>query len=308
MTIFEASTDIVAEDYWAKKGPVDLYMHRKYSPSAQVRSADLPVLLLVHGSSFAARTSYDLEIPEFGEYSLMNAMASYGYDVWTLDHEGYGRSSRTEGFSYVADGVADLAAAVAVVERVTERSRYAFFGTSSGALRAGAFANAHPERVERLALAALVWTGAGSPTLLKRAERLDEWRASNRRIVDEATYRGIFSRDISGLTIDELPALAARAEMDNGGGSVPNGTYIDMCSKLPLVEPADLQCPVLIFRGDHDGIATDEDVGAFFDRLPTRDKQLVMSSGQAHNTSLGVNRHRFWHILHQFMSMPERVA
>jgi pimeloyl-ACP methyl ester carboxylesterase len=308
MLPFSPANDIVMEQHWAKKGDVDLYLCRKYSPSARAQHPDLPLLFLVHGSSFSARTTYDLEIPEHGEYSLMNAMASYGYDVWTMDHEGYGRSGRTDGFSYVADGVADLTAAVAVVEDVTGRDRYAFFGTSSGALRAGGYANENPGRVDRLALAALVWTGEDSPTLIKRAERIDEWRASNRRVVDEATYQGIFSRDVTGLTIDELPALAARAEMDNGGGSVPNGTYIDMCTRLPLVSPDNIECPVLIFRGDHDGIATDEDVLGFFAKLPTRDKQLIMSSGQAHNTALGVNRHRFWHILHQFMSTPARQA
>jgi pimeloyl-ACP methyl ester carboxylesterase len=306
MTTNATTGDIIAEEHWARKGEVDLYMHRKYSPSARAKQPSLPLLFLVHGSSFSARTTYDLEIPEHGEYSLMNAMARRGYDVWTMDHEGYGRSSRTDGFAYVADGVADLTAAVQLLEQVTGQRRYAFFGTSSGALRAGGFANQSPDRVERLALAALVWTGKGSPTLVKRAERLDEWRSSNRRVVDEATYQGIFSRDVTGLTVDELPALAARAEMDNGGGSVPNGTYIDMCTNLPLVDPGNLNCPVLIFRGDHDGIATDEDVMAFFAALPTRDKQLVMSSGQAHNTALGINRHRFWHILDQFMSTPAR--
>jgi len=295
---------IVAEEHWAKKGDVDLYLCRKRL--AAPASAPRPVLFLVHGSSFSARTSYDLEIPGHGEYSLMNAMARHGFDVWTMDHEGYGRSSRTEGFSYIADGVADLKAAMPVVEAATGVPAYAFFGSSSGALRAAAFANEHPARVERLALAALVWTGEGSPTLKRRAERIDEWRASNRRVVDEETYRGIFSRDVEGLTIPELPAAAAAAEMANGGGSVPNGTYIDMCVNLPVCDPTKIACPVMIFRGDHDGIATDEDVFAFFEALPNKDKQLVMMTGQAHNTTVGVNRHRFWHVLRAFLTMPPR--
>ncbi len=65
--------------------------------------------------------------------------------------------------------------------------------------------------MERLALAALVWTGEGSPTLIKRAERIDEWRASNRRVVDESTYQGIFSRDVTGLTIPAVKTRVHRA-------------------------------------------------------------------------------------------------
>ena len=94
--------------------------------------------------------------------------------------------------------------------------------------------------------------------------------------------------------------------MANGGGSVPNGTYIDMCVNLPLVDPTKITCPVLIYRGDHDGVATNEDVLAFFAVLPVKDKQLVMASGQAHNTALGINRHRFWTILDDFLMLPAR--
>ncbi len=303
----EDATGIVAEEYWAKKGEVDLYLIRKFLPSARTAHPDRPVLFLVHGSSFSARTSYDLALPGHGEYSLMNTFARLGYDVWTMDHEGYGRSTHTDGFSYISDGVDDLQAAMPIVEEATGASSCAFFGSSSGALRAGAFANAAPDRVGRLAMAALVWTGEGSPTLIKRAERIDEWRATNRRLVDEATYQGIFSRDVTGLTIPELAKVAAAAEIENGGGSVPNGTYIDMCVNLPVVDPTVITCPVLIFRGDHDGIATDEDVLGFYSALATTDKQIVMVSGQAHNTSLGINRHRFWQVLHGFLSMPPRL-
>jgi hypothetical protein len=34
---------------------------------------------------------------------------------------------------------------------------------------------------------------------------------------------------------------------------------------------------------------------------------MVMLSGQAHNMTVGVNRHRFWHVLRSFLEMPERV-
>jgi pimeloyl-ACP methyl ester carboxylesterase len=304
MLASDDATGIVVEEHWARKGEVDLYLVRKRLPSAREAHPDRPVLFLVHGSSFSARTTYDLVIPGHGEYSLMNTFVRLGYDVWTMDHEGYGRSTRTDGFSYIADGVDDLRAAMPIVEAATGAASFAFFGSSSGALRAGAFANAAPARVERLGMAALVWTGAGSPTLIKRAMRIDEWRATNRRLVDQATYEGIFSRDVTGLTIAELPKAAAAAEIENGGGSVPNGTYIDMCVNLPVVDPTAITCPVLIFRGDHDGIATDEDVLGFYTALATADKQIVMVSGQAHNTALGINRHRFWHALHGFLTMP----
>ena len=49
-------------------------------------------------------------MPDAGPYSMMNAFVEWGYDVWTMDHEGYGRSSRTEGNSDVKSGAEDLKA------------------------------------------------------------------------------------------------------------------------------------------------------------------------------------------------------
>lgn len=298
------ATAVTAEDHWAKKGDVDLCLHRKFVPSTDTPR---PVLLLVHGSSSSARTTVDLDVPGHDEYSMMKVFARWGFDVWTMDHEGYGRSSRTNGFSYILDGVEDLKAAAPVIEAATGQSRFAVFGSSSGALRAGAFCNACPDWVERLGLSAFPWTGEGAPSLIKRRERLAEWQATNRREVDATYYHNMFTRDTEGLTIPELGEIVAAAEAANGGNSVPNGTYIDMCINLPKVDPTKINCPVLIIRAEHDGITTDADTLAFFDKLSTKDKQLITMAGQAHNITVGVNRHRFWHTLKSFLDFPARL-
>ena len=58
---------------------------------------------------------------------------------------------------------------------------------------------------------------------------------------------------------------------------------------------------------DTDGIATDADIVAFYSKLPSADKAMVKISGLAHTALLGVNRARFWHVLHSFLAMPARV-
>ncbi len=298
--------EILSNEYTTRKGDVELYMFRKrLSKSTKAQRESKPLLFLVHGSSMSARTGYDLTVPGQKDYSVMDVFASYGYDVWTMDHEGYGRSSHTDGNSDIASGVEDLKAGVEVIRKETGIERIAFFGQSSGALRAAAFANVCPERVERLALAAMVWTGEGSPTLKKRRERLEEWRSSNQRAVDLEFYKSIHNRDKPGLSDDAVPVAMAEAEKPYGG-TVPTGTYVDMCAKLPLVDPHKIQCPVMIIRGEHDGIASMEDVIAFYNELPNSDKHFVTLSGQAHSTQLGINRHRFWHVLNAFLTLPPR--
>ncbi|MEX2449796.1 MAG: alpha/beta fold hydrolase [Rhodospirillales bacterium] len=295
---------VTAEEYWAKKGDVDLFVFRKYSKDVPSNGK---TLFIVHGSSNSSRTSCDLTVPGQSEYSFMNVFARWGYDVWTMDHEGYGKSSKTDSFSYIADAVDDLKAAIPIVEKETGKSKFSFYGGSSGALRAGMYQHAFPDKVERIILAAFPYTGKGAPSLIKRNERIKEWQATNTRKVDEAYYLNMFTRDTTGLTAPELPAAAAAAEMANGGGYVPNGTYVDMCINLPVLDPKKITCPIMMLRGDHDGITTDADMMEFYDNLGTRDKHMVMMSGMAHNITVGINRHRFWYIVRSFLEMPERV-
>lgn len=117
------------------------------------------MLVLVHGSLIGARPSFDLTVPGKPEYSMMDWFASRGYDVWAMDHEGYGRSTVTAGNSDIKCGVEDLKALMPLVSRHTGRSRVLMYGMSSGALRAAAFAASAAGAVERLALDAFVWTG-----------------------------------------------------------------------------------------------------------------------------------------------------
>src|SRR5262249_29599102 len=150
-------------EYAAKKGDVLLAIYRK-RVGAPTAGGSKPVLFLVHGSSNGALSSYDLHVPNNGEYSMMNVFARLGYDVWTMDHEGYGKSSRTSGNSDIASGVEDLKAAVPIVAKETGHNKFHFFGTSSGGIRAGAFAQAQPDSVDRLVLAAFTYKGENAPT------------------------------------------------------------------------------------------------------------------------------------------------
>jgi pimeloyl-ACP methyl ester carboxylesterase len=297
-------TEMWSATYWAKKDDVKLFMFRKRLGAPQPGEKK-PVFFLVHGSSFSGPSGFDLHVSGRTDYSLMEKFAEYGYDVWTLDHEGYGRSDRTEGNSAIAEGVHDLKAGMDVVARETGQSCVAFYGSSSGALRAAVFAEAHPEHVSRLVLDAFVWTGEGSPTLIERRKKLEQWKASNMRRVDRAFFHSIFNRDRPGTSEEGVADALADAELALTD-AVPTGTYYDMCAKLPVCDPARATCPVLIIRGEHDGIATEADLLAYYSRLPNRDKHFVVVPGQAHVSYLGVNRARFWHTVRQFLEIPER--
>ena len=185
----QAAPEFWTAEYTAKKGDVSLQIYRKRVGAPAPGGAAKPVLFLVHGSSNAALSSYDLTVPGKGEYSMMNVYARLGYDVWTLDHEGYGKSSRTSGNSDIASGVEDLRAATPIVAKETGRNKFHFYGTSSGGIRAAAFAQAQPDRVDRLVLAAFTYKGENAPTLQQRAKQLEYYKTHNTRLRDRAMIR-----------------------------------------------------------------------------------------------------------------------
>jgi len=297
---------IWSKEYWAQKGNVKLNMFRKRTNAPQPGQAALPVLILAHGSSIASRASYDLKFPGHGEYSLMNKFASYGYDVWTLDFEGYGRSTQTAGNSDIASGVEDLKAAVEVISKETGQQRYHFFGESSGALRAGAYAMVQPQRINRLIFAATTYTGEGSSTLATRAQQVDFYRANNRRPRDKAMISSIFTRDKAGTSEPGLDEAIAAVELPLGD-SVPTGTYLDMTANMPINDPAKILAPVLMLRGEYDGNSTEIDLLNMYRKFPNNDKQYVTIAGAAHSLVYSWNRHQLWHYMKAFLELPPRL-
>jgi alpha-beta hydrolase superfamily lysophospholipase len=297
------SSKIWSKEYWAKKGDVSLYLFRKRLSAPKAGEAPRPVLFLVHGSSISSRSSFDLTVPGRGEYSVMNTFAQHGFDVWTMDHENYGRSSRTDSNSDIASGVEDLKAAIELVAHETGQQKVHMFGESSGGLRAGAYAMVQPERVGRLVLAAFTYKGENSPTLTERAKQLDYYRTHNRRLRDRDMIRSIATRDMPGTSDPAVMEFVADLEL-KFGDQVPTGTYLDMTAHLPIVDPAKVLSPVLLVRGEYDGIATVDDLSDFFKQLPNGDRQFVILPGMAHSVVLGLHRQQFWHAMHAFLTMP----
>jgi pimeloyl-ACP methyl ester carboxylesterase len=293
---------IVAEEHWAKKGEVDLYIYRKRM-LGDGRTDAKPVLFLVHGSTFSCRGSYDLQVPGRSNYSMMDYFAERGFDVWSMDHEGYGHSSHTGSHAGIMVGVEDLKVAMPLVEKITGKSSVLLHGQSSGAIRAAVFAMMEPRRVERLVLDAFTYTGENAPEIDRRRKVADQYRANPRRPINLASIQRIFDRDKPGTSEPEVPKALADFEL-KFGNEVPSGTYLDMAVNLPMVDPLQVTCPACLVRAEHDGNASEEELLRFYAALPNKDKQFVMLAGIVHSGGLGINRHRLWHAVHAFLTYP----
>jgi pimeloyl-ACP methyl ester carboxylesterase len=264
-------------------------------------------ILFVHGSSMASQPTFDLQVPGRPDSSAMEYFAARGYDTWSVDMEGYGRSEKSRDHNApIAMGADDCKAASDYIASRRGPRPLLVYGISSGALRAALFAQRHPERIGRLALDAMVWTGEDSPTLTERKKKLAAFQSTNRRPMDKAFVRSIFNRDHPGTAeANVIEAFAdAILSLDD---SVPTGTYIDMCAHLPVVDPERITVPTLIMRGQWDGIASFDDLIGFFTRLPNPDKQFAVMPGISHASFQQKNYLLVYHILLAFFSQPEPV-
>jgi len=300
----ELRARVTGVEHWTRKGEVKLFLWQKAPPSGEPPKG---TILFVHGSSMASQPTFDLQVPGRPDSSAMEWFAARGYDTWCMDHEGYGRSDKSRPINCdIANGAHDLAAGSEYILKHSPHKKLLVYGISSGALRAALFAQRHPERVVRLALDAFVWTGKGSPTLAERRKKLPEFQARNRRPIDRAFVRSIFTRDHPG-TADEATIEAFASAILALDDSVPTGTYVDMCSKLPVNDPAKITMPTIVMRGEFDGIAGLEDLIDFWRLLPNPDKQFVVMAGISHASFQQKNYRTAYHILHSYFTMPEPV-
>jgi pimeloyl-ACP methyl ester carboxylesterase len=127
--------------------------------------------------------------------------------------------------------------------------------------------------------------------------------ATKRRPIDRAFVHSIFERDhpdcADKRTVDAF--ADAILALDD---SMPNGTYIDMCSKLPVVDPAKILVPTIVLRGQYDGIAGFDDLIEFWKRLPNPDKQFSVLAGISHASFQQKNYVMVYHILHAYFTQP----
>jgi pimeloyl-ACP methyl ester carboxylesterase len=293
-------------EHWTHKktpeGDIKLFLWEKKA-SAKVPHAG--TIFFVHGSSMASQPTFDLHVPGRAYSSAMDWFAEHGFDTWTMDNEGYGRSDKHREINFdISNGADDLAAGSEYIMKKSDAQSLLLYGISSGALKAGLFAERHPERVGKIALDAFVWTGEGSHTLEQRKKKLPEFLAKNRRAIDRPFVHSIFQRDHPD-TVEQRVVEAFADAILTLDDSMPTGTYVDMCSKLPLLDPKKLTAPTIILRGEYDGIAGMDDLIDYFKLLPNMNKQFSVMRGISHASFQQKNYMMVYQILHSFFTMPE---
>ncbi len=296
---------VQGHEHWTTKdGGIKLFMweKRRY-PGTEYKGT----ILFIHGSSWCGQPTFDLYVPGRPYSSVMDWFAVQGFDSWSLDAEGYGRSDKSRDSKFgIEPGADDIAAATDYILKLRNIPKIMLYGVSAGALKCSLFTTRFPDRVARLALDAFVWTGKDSPTLEQRRKTVPELSKHNRRPFTRQVIQAVFDRDYPGAAEPAMIEAFAQASMALDD-SVPTGTYLDMCTKLPMVDPKDIPVQTMVMRGEYDGIAHINDLYEFFERLPSRDKHFALMPGVAHASFQQTNYMLVYHTLHSFFSQPPAV-
>jgi hypothetical protein len=291
------------ENHWVKKNELNLFLWKKKAITKECRG----VVLFIHGSSMACQPTFDLDVKGRPFSSAMDWFAANGFETWALDNEGYGRSDKSRKINFdIQNGAEDIACAAKYILSKSDVKKLNLYGISSGALKAALFAQHHPELVNKLVLDAFVWTGKDSPTLANRKTKLKEYESNFRRPIDDKFVKSIFERD-HPETADEQTVTAFANAILTLDDSVPTGTYVDMCSKLPLVDPCEIKSSVLILRGEYDGIACMSDLMEFFEKLPNMNKQFSVMRGISHASFQQKNYLMVYEIIHSFFVLTDPI-
>src|SRR3954471_19147062 len=131
-------------EHWTQKrtatGDVRLFLWQKAAAGTHKRGT----ILFVHGSSMASQPTFDLEVPGRPHSSAMEWFAERGFDTWTMDNEGYGRSGKTRPINCdIPNGADDLDAGAQYILKTSGAQKLLVYGISSGALKAALFAQRH---------------------------------------------------------------------------------------------------------------------------------------------------------------------
>ncbi|MBV8033314.1 MAG: alpha/beta fold hydrolase [Betaproteobacteria bacterium] len=122
------------------------------------------IVLMVHGATYPSETGFDIDLPGG---SWMEYMAKRGYDVYSVDVRGYGRSTRPAAmeqppasnppFADTQDAIRDVGSAVDFILKRRGVQKINLIGWSWGTTIMGGYTAQNNAKVDRLVLYAPLW-------------------------------------------------------------------------------------------------------------------------------------------------------
>ena len=274
--------DANEEHYWIPSlvPGLELFLRRLRPPR---EAGERRAVLYVHGGTFPSGLSI---AHRFDGYSWRDALVEAGFDVWGFDFLGFGHSGRypeieapaeaSPALGRAEEASAQIAAAVRFILSRSEVPRLSLIAHSWGSIPTGRFAGEHPALVDRLVLFGPI--AQRTPPEDAARPAVPAWRIVTlddqwtRFVADvPAGENQVLSPrhfdDWGGRYLDSDPESRRRAPI---GVKVPAGPFADIaraCAGDLAYDPASVEAPVAIIRGEWDSLIPDTDASWLFDAL-----------------------------------------
>jgi pimeloyl-ACP methyl ester carboxylesterase len=315
----EENRRVIGEDLTIPGGDpgIQLYVRNK-RPADLGAPAGERIVLFVHGATYPAHTAFDLPL---GGMSWMDYMAARGYDVYSVDLRGYGRSTRPKEMDEAADknsplttgdiAVRDIAATVDHILSRRGVKKINLVGWSWGTTLMATYTAANPDKVNRLVLYAPQWIRT-TPSQVQAGPTLGAYRVVKKEDTLKRWLTGVPEAKKSTL----IPAgwwqqwADATFATDPKGGGVtlraPNGIIKDSreswVAGKPYYDPAKIAVPVLITLGEWDNDTPPYMAQTLFPLLVNApSKRLVMIGEATHTMLMERNRLRLFETVQAFL-------
>jgi pimeloyl-ACP methyl ester carboxylesterase len=311
------------EEHFLILGPhPNLKLFLTYLPGTQPRRG---TVLYVHGATFPSALSI---AHRFDGRSWRDALNDAGFDVWAFDFQGFGHSDPYPEMNEPPELHAPLCDTRdaseqlhAVVRFILERqgiSRLSLISHSWGSMPAGSFAGNHPAMVDRWVLFGPV--ARRPPRRYESAPSGPAWRV--------VTVEDQWKRFIEDVPPGEPPVLSRR-HFDEWGeryldSDSASRTRTPASVKVPLgpfnailrawhgqlgYDPALVQAPVALIRGEWDGVVPDEDARWLFDAFKASPvRRDIKISRATHLMHLEVMRTALYQETNTFLLGEDRAA
>ena len=291
--------------------PAQLYVRERVLAGGALRTSSFGdrVVLFVHGAGTPAEVAFDVP---YQDYSWMAFLARAGFDVFSVDMTGYGRSTRPApmndpcnlakdrqaGFvaspcaaSYahtltsIASDWNDIDAAVNYIRALRHVDRVSLVAWSRGGPRAGGYAAQHPDRVRRLVVLAPAYD-KNSPANAAEAALADgvPMNTQSRQDFDANWDRQVGCTD----QYDRAASTAVWTEMlasDPVGATWGPGVRRapEMAGTWPPAMARKVTVPFLMVSGAHDKQVAPDRVRELYTDVASAEKVFVELACSSHN-------------------------
>ena len=293
-----------------------IYVREVVMPGTALRgrAAAGSVVLFVHGAGTPAEVSFDVP---YKDYSWMAYLAKAGFDVFSMDMTGYGRSTRPPAMNdpcnlsreqqarFVPQLIAapcppshatpittmgsdwnDIGAVVDHLRALRGVERVSLVAWSQGGPRAGGYAARNPEKVSRLVVLAPAYNRTGP---LDAPNPLPAGNASM-NVQSEADFTANWDRQV-GCPDQYEPAASASVWSEMLASDPVGATWGTGVRRAPQVPTwgfnqtivSKMQTPFLMVAGIHDKQVLPERVRDLYADLGAKQKVLVDLACSSHN-------------------------